>query len=94
MEATLGGVGLVDVEHLEVVAKEEPADSRGRTRRRVFEILPGTVAESDNGALPGGLGLAAHLMLESGNELRLTLLPKPIGLEAVSTMDHPPVEGP
>ena len=48
METTLGSIGLVDVEHLEMVAKEEPADARGRARSRVFQILPRTVAESNN----------------------------------------------
>ena len=94
METTLGSIGLVDVEHLEMVAKEEPADAGGRSRSRVFQILPRTVAESNNGALPGGLGLATHAMLEGGDELGLALLLQPVGLEAVSTMDHPFVVGP
>ena len=91
VEATLGSVGLVDVEDLEMVSKEESTDARGRSWRRVFQILPGTIAESNNGTLSGGLGLAFHSTLESGDELGVALLLKPIRLEAVSTIDHQPV---
>ena len=64
----------MDVEDLEVVAKEESADARRWARRRVFQIVSGTVAESDNSALPCGLGPAAHVALEGGDELGLALL--------------------
>ncbi len=69
VEATLGSVGLVDVEDLEMVSKEESTDARGRSWRRVFQILPGTIAESNNSAFPCCLGLAFHSTLESGYEL-------------------------
>ena len=46
MEATLGSIGLVDVEHLEMVAKKEPADARGWARSRVFQVLPRAVPKA------------------------------------------------
>ena len=69
VEAALGGVGLVDVDDLEVVAKEELADARGWAWSRVFEIVSGPVSKGDDGALPCLLGHAVHAMLEGGDEL-------------------------